>query len=68
MDPLVKAFIGGAVRWLITILAARGLPLPGDDTIRDVVSGFVAVSMLLWSWYQKRQADKRIDLARKTGV
>jgi len=63
MNPLVKAFIGSGVRWLVTILAARGYAVSEDETTQ-VISGAVTVAMLLWSFYQKHRTDKVIEQAK----
>lgn len=58
MNPFVSALIGSGVRWLITVAAAQGVAV-SDDQATQVMSGLVAVAMLLWSWYQKHRADMR---------
>jgi len=64
MNPLVTAFIGAGVRWLITAAAAREIALSEDEATR-ILSGAVAVGMLLWSWYQKRRTDIQFEDAKK---
>lgn len=67
MNPLVSAVVGSMVRWIVTAAAAQGVVV-SDDAATQIASGFVALAMLGWSLYQKHRTDKRIDLARQTGL
>lgn len=67
MNPLVSAVIGSMVRWIVTIAAAQGVMVT-EDTATQIVSGVVAFAMLVWSFYQKHQTDKRIARAKATGL
>lgn len=54
MNPLVSAFAGSAVRFLITVAASHGVAL-SDDNATQIVSGLVAAGMFGWSIWQKKQ-------------
>jgi len=60
MNPLVLALIGAGVRWLIMLLAARGIYVSDDQSV-ELISGAAAVAMLLWSWTQKTRADEQLN-------
>lgn len=62
MNPLVQALVGAAVRWLVTFAAAHEVTV-SDDTATQVVSGAVALGMLLWSFVHKKKVDTRIKEA-----
>lgn len=64
MDALVKALMGAGVRWVITILAAKGL-IVSDEQYGQLVDAAVLVAMLVWSGWQKHQADKQLEQAKR---
>lgn len=66
MNPFISALIGSVVRWLITVAAAQGVAL-SDDQATQIVSGLVALGMLLWSWKQKKGSDVAVKTAAATG-
>ena len=67
MNPIVSALVGSAVRWLVTMAAAHGVAL-ADDQATQIVSGLVALGMLGWSAYQKKNSDKAVKTAAATGT
>lgn len=67
MNPLVSAFAGAAVRWIITAAAAQGVVV-SDNQATQVISGLVALGTLAWSFYQKHRTSQRIETARQTGL
>jgi len=62
MNPLLVTLLGAAVRWVVTILAARGVFVSEDQTV-EIISGIAALAMLGWSWWQKNRADKKLNKA-----
>ena len=66
MNPFVSARVGSAVRWLITVAAAQGVAL-SDAQATQIVSGLVALGMLLWAWKQKKGSDVAVKTAAATG-
>lgn len=67
MNPLVTAFIGAAVRWLVTALASRGVAVSNDEA-SQAIYGLIAIGTLLWSLRQKKQTDAKIKEVAATGV
>lgn len=63
MNPFVVSLIGSVVRWAITIAAAHGVAV-SEDQGTQIAAGAVAVLTLLWSWYQKMRADRKITEAK----
>jgi hypothetical protein len=66
MSPFLSSLIGAGVRWLITVAAARGVAV-SDDQATQIALGVVTLVPLLWSWWQKAQADRKLASA-KAGV
>lgn len=62
MNPLMKAFSGAAVRWLLVLAGAYGIDLPADNA-ETMVNGVLIGGPLLWSLYQKWRAHTRIQTA-----
>lgn len=62
MNPLVSSLIGAGVRWVLTLVAARGVVV-SDELSTQLVSGAVAVGVLIWSFIQKRKADEAAKAA-----
>lgn len=59
MSPLVVSLIGAAARWLVTVAAAHEVTVSHDEATQ-VISGLVAVGMLIWSFVHKKKVDTRI--------
>ena len=63
MNPLVSSLIGAGVRWLVTVAAARGIAVSDSDAAQ-ITLGVVTTLPLLWSWWQKHQADQKLKTAQ----
>lgn len=63
MNPFVASLLAAGVRWLLTVLAARGFVV-SDDQTTQAVSAVVAVATLLWSFAHKSNVDDKIKDAQ----
>lgn len=54
MNPMM---LGAVIRWIATIAGANGLF--SDDQWHQLAGALMTIGTLLWSLWQKHQADKR---------
>lgn len=63
MNPFVASILAAGVRWLLTLLAARGFVV-SDDQTSQLIAGAVALATLVWSLVHKSRVDDKIKDAQ----
>lgn len=63
MNPFVQSIIAAGVRWLLTIAATHEIAV-SDDQATQLISGAVALAMLVWSVVHKSKVDDKIKDAK----
>ena len=59
MNPFFTSLIGAGVRWVLTMLAARGV-IVSDDLATQLIAAAVAIGTLAWSVIQKERANQAL--------
>lgn len=69
-EPIVDAVVAGQVRHVLTALAGAGFIASAYDTDSNaamiagmLVSVGIQAGTMLWSWLQKRSAERRVHAA-----
>ena len=63
MNPVTKAMMAAAVRWLMAIAGAHGVDL-GSDQADTIVNAALIVIPIIWSLVHKLKVDTAIKEAK----
>lgn len=63
MNPVLKAFAGACVRWLMAIAGAHGVEL-GNDQAETIIDAVLILVPIVWSFIHKINVHEKIKEAK----
>lgn len=66
-EPAVQTLVNTVIRNLVVTLGGGllGSGLISEENLQTLAGGAVVVAGIVWSWWQKRKAAKRTQMAAK---